>query len=411
MAEFLDLQSSKDAISTLLKNLGEIQLKISTIPSLEGMDRIIAKDIQSPNSLPDFQRSTVDGYAVSASDTYGASDNLPAYLTIIGEANMGATDDLDILPGQAVIIHTGGMLPKNSDAVMMIEDTQRVSNSEVEIFKGIAIGENVLGIGEDVEYGQVVLKAGTRIRPVEIGGLMALGIMNIPVWDRPRVGIISSGDEIIDPRQDLRLGQVRDINSYMLSAQVASIGGEPVLYGTVPDNLNDLLVVAKKAYKECDMVVFTAGSSISVRDITSKAIGLLGEPGVLVHGVKIKPGKPVILAVCSGKPVIGLPGNPVSAFVAANLFVTPVIKSFLKMDKRNITPIIRAELATNIPSKAGREDWVPVRLEELDKGWRAIPIFSKSNYIFSLVAADGMICIPSDQTGMDAGNFVDVVIY
>jgi molybdopterin molybdotransferase len=405
MSEFLMLITPQEAITKLLKNLGDTHLSIKMTPTSESLDRIVAQEIRSLNSLPSFPRSAVDGYAVSASDTYGASESLPAYFTIIGEAKMGILNDFSLLPGQAVIIHTGGMLPKKSDSVIMIEDTQRVSRDEVEILKAIAPGDNMIGIGEDILEGQIVIAAGTRIRPVEIG------ITEIPLWSKPKVGIISSGDEIIDPHQEIKPGQVRDVNSYMLSALITQMGGEPIIYGTVHDRLDDLLPVAKTAHEECDLIVFTAGSSVSVRDITAKAIGFLGSPGVLVHGVKMKPGKPVILAVCSGKPVIGLPGNPVSAFVAANLFISRVISYLFNNSDCDIIPSIRAELSNNIASQAGREDWVPIKLESSKGGWRATPIFYKSNLIFSLVSADGLIHIPSECTGLDAGKPVDVILY
>jgi molybdopterin molybdotransferase len=410
MAEFLKLLSPQDAIKLLVKNLAEDRHTMLMAPTIESLGGVVARDIRSPHPLPNFPRSTVDGYAVYSSDTYGASDSLPTYLALIGEVLMGRNSNYILSPGQAVLIHTGGMIPSNSDAVIMVEDTQQVGASEVEIRKAVAPGENVLSVGEDIDEGEVVISAGVTIRSVEIGGLMALGIMDIPVRSNPKIGIISSGDEIVRPDQELQNGQVRDVNSYMLSALVTRWGGEPVLYGIVPDNLKELLIVAKRAHDECDVVIFTAGSSVSVRDITADAIESLGKPGVLAHGVNIRPGKPTILAVCSGKAVIGLPGNPVSAYVTAKLFVAPLIKYLLGLNNEGFQPTIRAELTANIPSQAGREDWVPVKISKASNGWYATPIFAKSNFIFSLVSANGLICIPKDHTGSEAGEFVEVFV-
>ncbi|HBG74564.1 MAG: molybdopterin molybdenumtransferase MoeA [Chloroflexi bacterium GWB2_49_20] len=410
MTEFLNLLSPQDAIKLLEKNLAKDFLQIVMIPTIESLGKVVARDIRSLHPLPYFPRSMVDGYAVYSSDTFGASDSLPTYLALIGEVQMGKNTNYVHALGQAFLIHTGGMLPSNSDAVIMVEDTQKVDTDEVEIRKAVAPGENVLGIGEEIGKDEVVIPAGVKMRSVEIGGLMALGIMDLAVRASPKIGIISSGDEIVQPNQELRNGQVRDVNSYLLSALVTQWGGDPIPYGIVPDNLNDLLVVAKRAHAECDVVIFTAGSSVSMRDMTAEAIKSLGKPGVLAHGVNIRPGKPTILAVCSGKPVIGLPGNPVSAYVTAKLFVAPLIRYLLGLKNEGFQPTIRAELQANVPSQAGREDWVPVKLEKFGNDWKAIPIFTKSNFIFSLVSSSGLMCIPADHTGAEAGEFVDVFL-
>jgi molybdopterin molybdotransferase len=247
---------------------------------------------------------------------------------------------------------------------------------------------------------------------------MALGMTQVAVAKRPRVGLISSGDEVVQPEQTPRPGQVRDVNSYTLSALVTRTGGEPVLYGILPDDLETMKQVARRALSECDLVIITAGSSASARDMTADAISFLGKPGVLVHGVNIRPGKPTILAVCDGKVVIGLPGNPVSALVIAGLFVAPVIERLLGLPLDRPRPSLLAKLTINVPSQAGREDWVAVKLHpspafgrgDGGEGYLAEPIFSKSNLIFSLVAADGLVRIPPDANGVSAGEVVEVVL-
>jgi molybdopterin molybdotransferase len=346
---------------------------------------------------------------VIASDTHGASETLPAYLQVAGEVLMGAPAGFELRRGSCALIHTGGMLPVGADAVVMVEHTQSVRPGEVEILRSLADGENVLKVGEDVQEGEEVLPGGLRIRPAEIGGLMALGLTQVAVARRPRVGILSSGDELVAPDQQPGPGQVRDVNAYTLSALVERVGGVAVHFGIQPDRAADLLAAARCALLECDIVVITAGSSASTRDLTAQVIGALGEPGVLVHGVNVRPGKPTILAVCCGKAVIGLPGNPVSALVIADLFVTPVLETLLGLRRRLPRPGLSAALALNLPSQAGREDWVPVRLVESPQGYLAEPVFGKSNLIFTLARADGLICIPADANGLSAGARVEVV--
>jgi molybdopterin molybdotransferase len=247
-----------------------------------------------------------------------------------------------------------------------------------------------------------------RLRPAEIGGLMALGLTEVLVARQPRVGIISSGDELVSPYVLPGLGQVRDVNAYTLSALVEQVGGIPMRSGIQPDKADELLAAARQALQNSDVVVITAGSSASTRDMTSEVIESLGSPGILVHGVNVRPGKPTILAVCAGKPVIGLPGNPVSALVIACLFVKPVIEALLGLQRILPTPGVYATLSLNLPSQAGREDWIPVRLVASPQGYLAEPIFGKSNLIFTLARADGLIRIPADANGLPAGASVEV---
>jgi molybdopterin molybdotransferase len=425
MPEFLTLLPPDEARALLLSHLASRQPTpdSESIDVVSSLNRILAQDILAPHPLPDFQRTTVDGYAVRANDTHGASDSLPAYLTLIGEVPMGDAPSFEIGAGQCALIHTGGMLPKGSDAVVMLEYTQQTSevskdfgslkNVEVEIFRAVADGENVIRIGEDVAQGQLVLPKGTRIRPAEVGGLMALGFTSVRVARFVKVGLISTGDEVIDPNQIPRPGQVRDINSYTLSALVEKSGGVAVRYGIVSDQFQALKEAAAKALSECDVVIITAGSSASTRDMTADVIRSLGEPGVLVHGINTRPGKPTILGVCNDKPVIGLPGNPVSALVNGYLFVVPVIEKLLgALPKPKAT--VQATLTVNLPSQAGREDWIPVKLVENRKSkiqnYDADPIFGKSNLIFTLASADGLLRIHPDATGLSAGETVEIML-
>jgi molybdopterin molybdotransferase len=378
------------------------------VPTGEALDRVLAAPIIASGDLPSFPRSTVDGYAVRAQDTHGASSSQPAYLQLVGEAAMGSAPAFRLGPGEAALIHTGAMMPQGSDAVVMVEDTQIVSDHEIEVLAPVAAGQNMLAVGEDVRRGEAILDAGVRLRPGEIGGLMALGITEIAVARRPQVGIISTGDEVVPPSETPGPGQVRDVNSYSLAAVVARQGAIPELRGIVRDDRVALEARAREAHKEDDLVLITAGSSVSARDITAQVIDRLGKPGILVHGVSIKPGQPTILAVADGKPVIGLPGNPVSAVVVGELLVAPVVRRLLGERAPAPRPRVAARLKVNLPSMAGREDYVPVRLEVTPAGVQAEPVFGRSNLIFTLVRAHGLVRIPAESTGLPAGDRVEV---
>ena len=433
MPEFLTLLPPEAARDLLFSHLPVPTIDSESMSVSSALGRVLAEDIVAPHPLPDFQRTTVDGYAVRARDTFGASDSLPAYLTLIGEVPMGDTPSFELSAGQCALIHTGGMLPNGADAVVMLEYTQHIigagrstsrpsqevlapTNSEIEIFRAVADGENVIRVGEDVAQGQIVLPQGSLIRPAEIGGLFALGIVSVRVARKIQVGLISTGDEVIDPSQAPRPGQVRDINSYALGALVEKSGGAAKRYGILKDQFEVLKDVAAQALSECDVVVITAGSSASTRDMTAEVIRSLGQPGVLVHGINTRPGKPTILGVCNGKAVIGLPGNPVSALVNGYLFLVPLIENLLGVLPKPKATVL-AQLNVNLSSQAGREDWWPVklltspaRLGGEREVFYAEPIFGKSNLIFTLASADGLLRIPADATGLSAGEMVEVML-
>jgi molybdopterin molybdotransferase len=408
MPEFLTLISPAEARKVLFSHLDFSTVESESVGILQALNRVSAEEISAPHPLPSFNRSSVDGYAVKASDTFGATESMPAYMRVIGEVEMGARPIQKVESSSALLIHTGGMLPDGADAVVMLEYVQQTRDGEVEVNRPVAVGENVIQVGEDVKEGEIILAKGTRIRPSEIGGLAAFGITSLRVAKVITVGIISTGDEVVPLNAEIQVGQVRDINSYTLSALVESKGAQARPYGIVPDQAEELIAKTRKAFQECDLVLITAGSSASKRDMTADVINKLGTPGVLVHGINTRPGKPTILGVCGGKAVIGLPGNPVSALVNGQLFVVPLIER-LSLQKTKLPPAsIQATLNVNLASQAGREDWQPVRLVQKGSNWYAEPVFGKSNLIFTLSFADGLVCIPADATGLSAGEQVDV---
>ncbi len=415
MPEFLDLLPPRVALARFLDHVHKLP-ELERIETKLAQGRVTKNALQAPHSLPTFARSTVDGYAVYAADTYGASESLPIYLKLIGEVSMGSNPDFNLLTTQCVLIHTGGMLPAGADAVVMLENTQVAKPGEIEVLRSVAVGENVIKVGEDVKKGEIVIPGGSLLRPAEIGGLLALGITQIEVTKKPSIAIISSGDEVVPPAADIQPGQVRDVNSYTLSALVERAGAVPVRYGVVADDEEVLQSITKKALYECDLVVITAGSSASARDLTAQVINSFRGPGVISHGVNVRPGKPTILAACNpegsdhAKPVIGLPGNPVSALVIAILFVEPVIDTLLGLHTPQIRPQVQARVAINLASQAGREDWVPVKLSPEGDGFSAEPIFGKSNLIFTLARADGLLHIPPQATGLNSGDIGQVML-
>ncbi len=410
MPELFTVLPPHSALQKLFSHLST-RLPAETIDTPRALNRVLAEMTIARSPLPAFPRSTMDGYAVRASDTFGASEALPAYLTVIGESPMGSAPTRSVDPGTAMIIHTGGMLPNGADAVVMIERTQKTTDTEIEVMRAVAPGENVLQVGEDVKPGDALLAIGHLLRPQDLGGLMALGITQVTVAQRPRVGILATGDEVIDPHAEPQPGQVRDVNTYSIGGIVERAGGVPHSGGIIRDNFEALYQAARDLLDRSDVLVLSAGSSVSVRDMTSGVIERLGKPGVLVHGVSIKPGKPTIIAVCDGKPVFGLPGNPVSAMVVGDLFITPTLWRMQGCEHPPLRQTIRARLTHNLASVPGRVDYIQVKLIERNGELWAEPVFGKSNLIYTLVKADGMLIIPIDANGIATGELVEVRLF
>jgi molybdopterin molybdotransferase len=410
MTELFNVLAPGDALARLQQRLRPSP-RVERLATRDALDRVLAEPIVAPETLPAFPRSTMDGFAVRAADTFGASEALPAYLTIVGEVLMGRAAEVRLGPGEAARIATGGMLPPGADAVVMVEQTQEVDPTTIEVLRPVAPGEHVLQVGEDVTQGERLLEAGHTLRPQDIGGLLALGIVEVPVAARLRVAIVSGGDEVVPPERTPGPGQIRDINSYTLASLVRRLGHEPILLGIAPDVFEELDRLARRAMELGDVVILSAGSSVSTRDMTAQVIQGLGEPGVLVHGVSLKPGKPTILALCNGRPVFGLPGNPVSCMVTFDLFVAPTLAQLSGARSGPPRRSVTARLARNVASVPGREDYLQVRLERRDGELWADPVFGKSGLIYTLVRADGMLHVGLDVGGISAGELVEVVLF
>ena len=412
MPEFFNVLPPQRALATLLELLPQKALGLEDVPVREALGRVTAVELFAPEDLPAFTRSTVDGYSLRAADTFGASEGLPAYFSVVGEVPMGRPAQVSVRPGEAALTYTGGMLAGDADAVVMVENTQQVDSGTIEVSRPVAPGENVVLPGEDVRAGSPVLPRGHLLRPQDLGGLTALGITTVPLARRPRVAILSMGDEVVPPDENPGPGQIRDVNSYTIAAQVAGAGGEPALLGILPDDFEAQLVAARQGQKQADMLVFSAGSSVSSRDLTADIINTLGEPGVLVHGLSIRPGKPAIVGLVDGKPVFGLPGNPVSAMIVFDLLVRPTLYRLTGCCNPPQPATTLATVTRDIASAPGREDYVPVRLTTGENGEQvAEPVFGKSNLIYTLIRADGLVQVPLDTAGLYAGERVAVRLF
>lgn len=371
--------------------------------------------MRAPHPLPGFARSTVDGYAVRAADTYGASEGLPGYLTVTGAVRMGAAPDVTVTAGSAVAMPTGGAIPPGADAVVMIEYTAEAMPGTIEVVRPVAPGEGIVRADEDAAEGQQLIPDGRVLRPQDLAMLAAAGATTAAVHARPVVTIFSTGDEVVPPDTEaLKPGQVRDATASALAALVADAGGEPVHGGIVGDDPGALEQALRAALPVSDVIVVSAGSSVGARDETANAVAALGPPGIWCHGLAIKPGKPTLLAECGagsdgapGVPVIGLPGNPRSALVVFRLVGMPLIRQVGGCVAAPPEPSTRAALSRDLASATGRLDVVQVTVAD----GVATPLFGASALLSVLTAADGYIVIPEDATGLDAGTEVTVTLY
>jgi len=376
------------------------------VPLAAALHRVPAGPVAAPHALPGFARSTVDGYAVRAADTYGVSDGLPGYLQLTGAVLMGAEPSVTVGPGTAVSMPTGGVLPPGADAVVMVEYTQQVMPGTVEVVRPVAPGEGVVRADEDAAPGAELVPAGRPLRAQDLAMLAAAGVTTVTAYARPRVTVFSTGDEVVPPETaTLRPGQVRDATAVALAAMAAESGGEPALSGIIPDDPEALETALRAALAASDLVVISAGSSVGARDETAGVVGRLGT--IWCHGLAVKPGKPTLLAECEGVPVIGLPGNPRSALVVFRLLGVPLVRLVGGCTAPPAEPSVRARLARDLPSAAGRLDVVQVRVAD----GVATPVFGLSALLSVITVADGYVIIPEEATGLDAGTEVDVTIY
>jgi molybdopterin molybdotransferase len=402
-----------EAQTILLDHLTPVVLASETVPLAEGLDRITSEDIIAPENLPPCDRSTMDGFAVIAADTFGASQSLPAYLNVVGEVFMGDEPDGKVSRGSCYKIPTGGVMPKGADAVVMFEHTVPIDEKMIELVKGVGSGSNIIRQGDDIRQGQRALSAGRLLRPQDLGLLAGLGISTVAVYRKISVGIISTGDEIVDYTKLPAPGEIRNINTVTISSQAKRCGADVIDYGIVSDSEEEFYSTVARAVNETDLVLFSGGSSVGMRDLGEDAIKQLELPGVLVHGVALKPGKPVIIGLSGNTPIFGLPGHPVSALNCFEFFVKPAIQIISGLERNESFPeaTVSARLMRNINSAAGRLDVIRVQLSCDVDDYQAHPILGKSGAISTLSRAHGYFIIAEDIQGLETGSLVKVYLY
>lgn len=400
--EFLNVVRYEEAIEKILGHMPQPQ--IERIHLLNAYGRILAQEIFCPEDQPPFDRSTVDGYAVKAEDTFGSSESIPAFLDMVGEVLMGKNTDRPIETGQCMWIPTGGMLPQGANGVVMVEYTEKLDESTILINRPVGPGENIMYKGEDIKKGTLLYSPDRLLLPQDIGMLAALGISEVDVYVPLNIGIVSTGDEIVDINEEPVIGQIRDVNTYTLANAVQASGANPKTYPIVKDDFNALKATVESVLQENDIVIMSGGSSVGIADATLKVLMDFPQAELLFHGLAVKPGKPTMGVKIGDKLVIGLPGHPVSALMMFYIIVRPVLT------KNNILTT-KAVLDINLASQAGRDDFIPVEVKTIDNQKMALPLLGKSGLMSILVKADGYIKISHEKQGLLKGEEVEVYLF
>jgi molybdenum cofactor synthesis domain-containing protein len=405
---FRRLMSFDEAKQVVNEQLKLAVLGGEEVPLLEAYDRVLMENVVSALDIPPFNRSTVDGYAVKAEDTFGAEENQPAKLAVCGMVNIGEPPQVRVGKGEAAEIVTGAPVPDGADAVVMVEDTDR-EDAELRVFRAVTRNENVMKRGTDIKKGETVLVAGRVLGASEIGVLAALGLTTVKVFKVPVVAVLSTGGEVTEPGRELPAGKIYDINAYSLSTAVKESGGKPVYLGVVPDDKAELRKALEQALASADIVMTSGGVSVGPKDLTPQIVNSLGEPGVLVSGIAVKPGKPTTIALIGKKPVFAMPGHPTSALLLFHLLARPVIQRMAGRPAKE-NKMTKALAVTRMFSAKGRRTFVMVKLKrDKSNGLVAEPVESgASGAITTLAKADGYVEIPANQQFIDAGEEVVV---
>ncbi|MBD3182072.1 molybdopterin molybdenumtransferase MoeA [Candidatus Poribacteria bacterium] len=399
-------------VQNILKNTAEPLESESLELSEKLLGRTLYDDLVSPVDLPGFDRAIMDGFAVQARDTFGASPSAPAYLQVAGEVKMGEKASVQVIPGQAVKVSTGSMMPEGANAVVMVEYTDYLDDKTIEVTRPAAPLDYIVGKTDDMEKGELVLEKGHTLRAQDIGALAGLGITSLSVTRKPRVTIISSGDEVVSPEKEIKYGQIRDINSYSLSSLAKQAGAVSVRMGIVPDDFNSLKERMAEGLEKSDIALVSGGSSVGTRDVTLDVIKSFEDAEILVHGISIRPGKPTIIARIGSKYLFGLPGNPVSVMITFDMFVGYLI-ALLSGRKETAWKLqsVKAQVNKNVASAPGREDYIGVKIIKTKDSIMAEPLLGKSALISTMVKANGLIRIPLESEGIEQGSEVDVFVF
>ncbi|MBT3319730.1 MAG: molybdopterin molybdotransferase MoeA [Clostridia bacterium] len=381
--------------------LGEERVDIENV-----LNRVLASDVRSDVDVPHFDRSVVDGYAVRTGDADGASESVPAFLKLIGSVQMGEENTAVLRENECMYVPTGGMVPKGTQAMVMIEHAQKVADDEIAVYRSASMYENMLRIGDDIRVGEMVLTKGKRLYAQDIGALSSTGHREISVYKRPKFAVLSTGDEIISPDSELTMGKIKDINTFALAAQIESFGGEVAIKKVVVDDFGTIKSEVEKATEKCDVVLVSGGSSVGEKDYTYEILKELSGKEIIAHGLNIKPGKPTIVADVDGKPVIGLPGQPASALMVLTLMLDILHEVFYKNVR--VKTYVAAKLDQNVASAPGRKTFQMVQIAQGEHGKVAKVIRGKSGMISLLSKSYGYFVIESSSEGKEAGEAVNV---
>ena len=394
----LNVLSREEAVALIKDKTAHLKTETEKVNIREACGRVLACDVVSGENVPSFDRTTVDGYAVNAADTFGAGASIPAQLEIAGEILMGESADFELKRGRCAKISTGGMLPKGADAAVMVEHTDS-DNGLCLVYKSVAPGENITKKGDDISVGETALKKGTVINPSQIGVLAALGITEVEVYKKPVIAVISTGDEIV--KDSPKPGQIRDVNTFLLTAAIKKSGCDVIEYGAVADKREEIENAVKECVRKADAVIISGGSSAGARDMTVDIVDTLGK--AYFHGIAMKPGKPTIFGIINDKPVFGLPGHPLAAYFVFRLIVTEYIGKLMNMPPEK--PSGSAALAENIPSNHGREEFLCIKMNEKNE---IVPLHTKSGIISVLSESTGFIRIPRNAEGLNKGTVMEI---
>jgi putative molybdopterin biosynthesis protein len=411
--QFLEVVSAEEARTRFLRHLDLSPLPAESVALSSALGRVLAHDVASPVDVPPFDRANVDGFALRAADTGSATDTTPCRLRLNGEViACGTQPEIEVKPSTATAIATGGVIPRGADAVIMIEQTELLETADgpaIELRRPVAPGQFVSYAGSDMARGETLMRRGTRTGSREIGMLAACGLAAVDVVRRPRVAVLSTGDELVPPGEALKPAGVYDTNGATVAAAVAEAGGEPIAFGAFPDDAKALDDAVRRALATCDMVVLSGGTSKGAGDLSHRVVSDLGKPGVLVHGVALKPGKPLCLAVIDGKPLAVLPGFPTSAIFTFHAFVAPVIRARAGLPPE-AAEIVRAKVPVRIASELGRREFVLVALVSGEEGPVAFPSPKGSGAITTFAQSDGFLAIEALATALEPGTRAEVTL-
>ena len=401
----------EDALETILKALRKLDSSPETIPTENSLGRILGEDIVSRFDIPSYDKSAVDGYAVMAKDTFGSSTTNPVELKIIGETAAGVSSSYHLRGKEAVQVATGAHVPEGADAVIMVEETKRMGKDAMHVLSSVAPGDNVVKSGDDVKKGSIVLKRGRRIEPQDIGMLVALGVEKTCVARKPIVGVASTGEELVAAAREGGLGKTVDVNRPILMNLVRECGGVPVDLGIARDKAEDIGARIGEGLQKCDIVLVSAGTSVGKADLVPDVISSLGKPGMLVHGISMRPGMPAGLAVINGKPIVSLPGHPVAAMIVFRVFASRLIRLMLGVSQEDRV-LITAKLMRRIPSSLGMRTFARVLVKRSSDGYVAEPVRTSGSSILStMIISNGVVAIPERREGIEAGELVEVELF